>query len=106
MSLVATPSSTAPSKGSIAAGAGLIASPWHTLLVLAVQGYLSYRGAVHVGHSLANPDRMHLYTRTIVFQWLMLGLVLVGVWLHGSSLHSVMGERWRSLRQLFSHIGI
>jgi membrane protease YdiL (CAAX protease family) len=102
-----TQTGTAPSLGTAAPTASrLIASPWHTLLVLAVQGYLAYRGAARVSHSLANPDRMHLYGRTILFEWLVLGFVLLGVWLHSSSLHSVMGERWHSLRQMLIHLGI
>jgi uncharacterized protein len=102
-----TQTGTAPSLGTAAPTASrLIASPWHTLLVVAVQGYVAYRGATRFTPSLAHADRMNLYGRTIVFEWLVLGFVLLGVWLHGSPLHSVMGERWCSLRQMSSHVGI
>ena len=86
----------------------LISSPWHTLLVLAVQGFVSYRGIVHATQpqTLANPDRIRLYERTIFFEWLVLGLVLLGVRWHGSSLESVLGERWRSLRGFLRDAGI
>jgi membrane protease YdiL (CAAX protease family) len=86
----------------------LIASPWHTLLVLAVQGFVSYRGIARATQlqTLANPDRIRLYERTMFFEWLVLGVVLVGVWWHGSSLESVLGERWRSLRRFLRDLGI
>jgi uncharacterized protein len=36
----------------------------------------------------------------------VLALVVAGVRLHGSSLTAIFGERWRSLRQVFTDIGI
>ena len=85
----------------------LVASPWHTLLVLAAQVYLSYRGSARVGHLLvAQPDRIALYERTMLSEWLLLGLVLLGVWWHGSSLYSVLGERWRSVGRFLRDAGI
>jgi membrane protease YdiL (CAAX protease family) len=47
-----------------------------------------------------------MYERTILFEWLVLGLVLVGVWLNGSSLFAVLGDRWRSSRQFLRDVGI
>jgi membrane protease YdiL (CAAX protease family) len=85
-----------------------VASLWHTLLVLVVQGVLSYRAAVSFGkvHALVDGNRTTLYERTMVFQWVMLGVVLVGVWWHGSSLLTVLGERWRSVRHFLRDVGI
>lgn len=85
-----------------------VASLWHTLLVLVVQGVLSYRGAVRFGqvHDLVGGNRAGLYERTMVFQWVMLGVVLIGVWWHGSSLLTVLGERWRSVGHFLRDVGI
>ena len=85
-----------------------VASLWHTLLVLVVQGVLSYRAAVSFGkvHALVDANRAGLYERTMVTEWVMLGLVLIGVWWHGSSLLTVLGERWRSVRHLLRDVGI
>jgi membrane protease YdiL (CAAX protease family) len=85
-----------------------IASFWHTVLVLVVQGLLSYRGAVHAGRmrALAEGHRVGLYERTIFIEWMMLGLVLLGVWWHGPSVHTVLGERWRTVRHFLIHLGI
>jgi membrane protease YdiL (CAAX protease family) len=85
-----------------------IASYWHTAFILLVAGILAYRGMVRAGQvrALVNPDRISIYTRTMIFEWLVLGLVLAGVWLHGSSIRTVFGERWRSIKQFLLDIGI
>lgn len=85
-----------------------IASPWHTSLLLVVQGLLAYWGKVRTDHvrTLLDPDRVSIYGRTIFFEWLVLALVIAGVWLHGSSVLTVLGERWRSARQVLVDIGI
>jgi len=55
---------------------------------------------------MANPDHIGLYQRIILSEWLTLALVLVGVWLHRSSLLTVMGDRWRSVRHFLRDVGI
>jgi uncharacterized protein len=87
---------------------GSIASPWHTLLVLAVQALLAYRGKIHADQirAIANPNRIGIYERTMVFEWLVLVLVIVGVVLHGSSIFAVLGKRWSSLQQALRDFGI
>jgi membrane protease YdiL (CAAX protease family) len=86
----------------------LIASPWHTALVLAVQISLSVRGYVRSGQmrGLVNPDRISLYGHTIFFQWMVFALVIVGLRLRGTSLYALLGERWRSVHQLITDVGI
>ena len=76
--------------------------------MLLVQGVLSFRGALRFGklHVLAEGHRAGLYERTMISEWMMLGLVLAGVWWHGSSLLTVLGERWRSLGQFVRDLGI
>lgn len=85
-----------------------VASPWHTALVLAVIAALVFRGRFQAEHlrMAANPDHIRLYQRTIIFECLTLALVLAGVWHHGSSLLTVLGDRWRSLSQLLRDVGI
>ena len=86
----------------------LVASPWHLVLVLAVISALAFRGKLQADHmqTAANLDRIALYERIILFEWLTLGLVLAGVWLRGSSLRTVVGDRWRSVRQFLRSVGI
>jgi uncharacterized protein len=87
---------------------GLIASPWHTLILLAVQGGLAVRAAMQASQlqSMANPDRIRIYERTIVSEWLVFGLMIAGVWLSGTSLHAVLGERWQSVGKVLRDLGI
>jgi len=83
-----------------------IASPIHTLLVLAAEVGLAYRGIHRLSQLQGTADRMQLCQRTIFFELLMLALVLVGVRLHGSSLASVLGKRWRSMVEVLRDAGI
>lgn len=85
-----------------------IASPFHLILVLAMEGVLAWRGAISSQQmrAVVNPDRVHLYARTLFFEWLMFAIVIVGVRFSGSSLLAVLGERWKSAAQLVRDIGI
>lgn len=42
----------------------------------------------------------------MVFEWLLLGFVLLGVWLSKVSLLEVMGERWRSVPDFLRDAGV
>jgi len=85
-----------------------IASPLHTILVLAVQAGLAVRTMLRLGHmgAAANVDRVQLYERTLMSEWFMFALVLVGVWWSGSPLAAVLGDRWRSAREVLRDSGI
>lgn len=84
-----------------------LASYWHLLVVLAVQGLLVSRGYLRAQQMQgAVPDRIALYQRTMLFAWLLLAFVLAGVRWHGSSLHAVLGERWRSMNAFLRDFGI
>jgi membrane protease YdiL (CAAX protease family) len=84
-----------------------IASHWHTLLVLTVQCLLAYRGKIRMEHlALSSVNRSTIYEQTIFFEWALMGLVLLGVWRHGSSLSTVLGGRWLSPRQVLRDLGI
>jgi membrane protease YdiL (CAAX protease family) len=85
-----------------------IANPLHTILVLAAQGGLAFRAMVRVDQmrTAANVDRVQIYERTIFFQLLMFALVILGVWLSGSPLATVLGDRWRSIREVLRDAGI
>ena len=85
-----------------------MAAPWHTVFVLCLIATLAYWGKLRSDQArlVLNPDRVSMYERTILFEWLMLGLVLVGVWRNGTSLFAVLGDRWRSGRQFLRDVGI
>lgn len=89
------------------AAAEPIASPIHLLIVLALMSFWGYSGAVEA-HVIASAriNRIVFYIVTMVTEWLMLGVVLLGVRLHRSPLSTVLGERWRSVREVARDIGI
>jgi membrane protease YdiL (CAAX protease family) len=85
-----------------------IANPLHTILVLAAQGVLAFRTMMRVDQMRAavNVDRVQIYERTMLFEWLMFALVILGVWLSGSPLAAVLGDRWRSFHEILRDAGI
>jgi membrane protease YdiL (CAAX protease family) len=87
--------------------AGPIASPIHLLIVLAMMGFWAYRGVADADvlvHGRIN--RVVFYVVAMVFEWLMLGVVLLGVRLHHSPMSTVLGERWRSMKEIARDIGV
>ncbi|HMI53203.1 MAG TPA: type II CAAX endopeptidase family protein [Candidatus Saccharimonadales bacterium] len=85
-----------------------IAAPLHTALTLAAIAVYSLSGRFRSVEmqSADSINRVALYERTLVFEWLLLAFVLVGVRLHGSPLHAVLGPRWPSALQVLKDIGI
>ena len=85
-----------------------IASPWHLLIVTAIAGLNAYRGAIYAVHARSGlgPSRSHMYLRTMAFECGFLAVVALGVWLHGSSLHTIFGQRWRCVGQMLGDVGI
>lgn len=87
---------------------GQIASWLHLLLVLLVVSLGAYRGSANAG-AIARAktfNRSIFYVLTMAFEWAMLGIVLLGVRLHGTPLSTVLGERWKSIREVARDIGI
>lgn len=87
---------------------GRIAHPLHTAALLAIQGVLAVRGIIHANQVRAagNSSNVSMYLRTIATEWLLLGFVILGVWLAKAPLTTVLGQRWRSARDVFRDIGI
>ncbi len=56
--------------------------------------------------SAIHPDRLRFYAETAAFEWLLFAFVLLGVRRAGVSVHAVLGERWRSSREVLRDIGI
>jgi|ERR1700691_866683 len=84
------------------------ASPFHTTVVLAALGGWAFSAKILADQLrvAANPDRVRLYLLTLLVEWIFFALVLVGVRRTGASVFLVLGERWRSLRQVLRDIGI
>jgi uncharacterized protein len=53
-----------------------------------------------------HPHRVRLYVATIMWEWLLMGYVLVGVRRHHTPIEEVTGARWKNAREFFRDIGI
>jgi membrane protease YdiL (CAAX protease family) len=85
-----------------------VASPMHTILVLAVFGGWALWHKISADHLSAGADanRVRYYVATILFEWLLVALVVAGVRRSGGSALIVFGEHWRSAWQVLRDIGI
>jgi uncharacterized protein len=86
----------------------LIASPLHTLFVLAVGALNAYRAAINAAHARAGlgPSRPYMYLRAMLFECLFLAIVVLGVRLRGASLQTVFGRRWHSINHMFRDLSL
>jgi hypothetical protein len=85
-----------------------IAHPLHTIVLLAAEAVMVIRAAMKAEQmrSAVDLNRVRMYERTMLVEWPGFAFVLFGLWLAGSSLTAVVGERWRSIRDLGRDLGI
>jgi uncharacterized protein len=85
-----------------------IASPIHTILVLAALGGWTCWGKVLADQLSAavNPNRVRFYVVTILFEWLLFVLVVAGVRHNRTSVLVVLGDHWHSTRQVLRDMRI
>jgi hypothetical protein len=76
--------------------------------VLAVLAAWTFLGNVLADRlrAAAHPDRVRFYAISMLFEWLLFLFVLAGVRRSGASIRTVVGDRWQSVRQVLSDIGI
>ena len=85
-----------------------VASPLHTVLVLAALGGWAFSHKISTDQLsvAANPNRVRFYLITLFFEWLLFVLVVAGVRRSGVSVFLVLGDHWHSFRQVLRDIGI
>jgi membrane protease YdiL (CAAX protease family) len=85
-----------------------VASPIHTILVLAAIGGWAIWHKIFAGQlsPTANQSRVRFYLVTLFYEWLLFVLVVVGVGRSGASVLIVLGDHWHSVRQVLRDIGI
>ena len=85
-----------------------LAHPLHTAVLLLAQVALAIRAAAHAKQMQAAAGSSHvgMYVKTILMEWLLFAFVVAGVWLAGSPLTTVLGQRWKSARDFFRDVGI
>ena len=84
------------------------AGPLHTICVLAILGAWAFLGRMIADHMKAavNPHRLRFYLLTLFFEWLLFVFVSVGVRWGGAPARLILGDRWRSVRQVLRDIVI
>ncbi len=85
-----------------------VASPIHTVAVLAALGIWTALGKILAEHmrGAANPNRVRAYLATLLIEWVLFALVVAGVRRSGASIFLVLGDRWRSFRQVARDLGV
>ena len=85
-----------------------IASPIHTILVLAAIGGWAIGHAIFADRlsAAANPSRVRFYVATLFYEWLLFVLAVAGVRRSGASVAAVFGDHWHSVHQVLRDIGI
>jgi len=85
-----------------------IASPIHTIVVLAAMGgwAIWHKSFADQLSTAANPNRLRFYIVTLFYEWLLFVLVVAGVRRSGASVFIVLGDHWHSVREVLRDIGI
>jgi uncharacterized protein len=89
----------------------LVAPLWHTVLVIIILLGLSGLGAITAhfqgGFSTENiPSRLPSYIVTIFMEWLVLGIIWLGIRGRGVRIRELIGGAWHSPKDLVRDIGI
>ena len=83
-----------------------LAPLWHTVLLIFVLVGFSALGARSSAHLSGREARIPLYIGTIIWEWLLLGYVWIGLRLRRTRLRDVIGGRWASAADFFRDIAI
>jgi hypothetical protein len=85
-----------------------VASPIHTIVVLAVLGGWAFQAKIFMDKlgAATDPHRLRTYFFSICLEWLVFLLVLAGVRWSGASMLIVLGDHWHSLRAVLRDIGV
>ena len=84
----------------------LIAPTWHTLLLVLLLVSFSILGARSSAQLTGREPRIPLYIGTMVWEWLLLGYVWIGLRLRRVPLREVIGGRWASVTDFLRDIAI
>jgi CAAX protease family protein len=80
-----------------------VAPLWHTAIVIAlVLGVGLLQGLTGVSTRAAHlPSRISLYIGTLCYEYFLLGVVWIGLWLRRTRLRDVIGGRWARFRDFW-----
>ena len=75
------------------------------LVVVAINAYYGTIRSAQQRVGLG-PSRPYMYLRMMLFEFVVLAIVVLGVRIRGGSLQAIFGQHWRSLRQLLTDLGL
>jgi uncharacterized protein len=94
--------SSAPAPAAPERYAG-VAGPLHTISLLLILGAWAFAGRMDAALSASH---IRLYTFSILGEWLVFAFVLAGVRKRSGAILMILGNPWRSVRQLLRDCGI
>jgi membrane protease YdiL (CAAX protease family) len=83
-----------------------VANYWHTLLIVVIMLAVSFSGPTRHKATLTTRPKLILYTTGIVTEWVLVGVVWMGVRRRGYTLGDLVGRPWRKLDDLLIDIAI
>jgi membrane protease YdiL (CAAX protease family) len=84
----------------------LLAPWWHTLIIIAILVALSAIQAHRVDTLTRQHSHLPTYITTIVYEWIMVGIVWLGIRARGLRLRDLVGGRWKSPEDVLVDVGI
>jgi len=85
-------------------GTQMIAPAWHTAVLVAVLGAFSLFSAHSQHRFAAVHGRATLYALTIVWEWLLVGYIVLGLHRRQMTLRGLIGRRWSSPEAVLSDV--
>jgi uncharacterized protein len=83
-----------------------LAPLWHTVLLILILVGFSALGARSSAHLTGREGRIPMYLGTIIWEWLLLGYVWIGLRLRRVRLRDLIGGRWASAGDFVRDIAI
>ena len=84
----------------------LLAPWWHTVALIAILMGLSLGQAHTVGDVVRRHGHLPLYISTILFEWIMVAFVWLGIRRRGLRLRDLIGGKWRSPEDFLLDVAI
>ncbi len=78
----------------------------HTVVLLAIILVLSFLGSSRQQNVTSSHGRLILYLGTIIWEWLLVGFVVIGIRRRGVHLRDLIGGRWASAGQFFLDVAV
>jgi membrane protease YdiL (CAAX protease family) len=84
----------------------LLAPWWHTLIIVGILLTLSIAQAHRVDALTQRHSHLPTYIATMVYEWILVGIVWLGIRGRGIRLRDLVGGRWKSPEDVLIDVGI